>query len=389
MGRQARIQVTPALRRCKYLFDLVKRTTDEYVLVIDIERNVALLSPNLVQDFGLPAEIVEDFPGLWTPLVHPEERAQFRTSINAVMDKLNIFEHAMEYRVRDRKGNYVWIRSRGRVGAINSDGSQRNYVWIRSRGRVGAINSDGSQPIFVSMIQRMGQRNQADDVTGLLNKYQFEHNIKVALSAYRITGVGGAVMVVGIDNFKIVNETFNRMMGDVVLRSVAQAIAELLPEELTLFKLDGDEFGIIYPEADTTTMTTLYSGIQKSLTRPIDLEGHPYFCTVSAGTAFYPQAGKDYLVLHKHAEAAMDLAKRDGKNRNCIFSRDQYNRWVRSISMRDSLRESVERGCTDFSLFYQPQVDAHTRELIGAEALLRWRPRVSASNGASACPVSA
>lgn len=352
MGRQARIQVTPALRRCKYLFDLVKRTTDEYVLVIDIERNVALLSPNLVQDFGLPAEIVEDFPGLWTPLVHPEERAQFRTSINAVMDKLNIFEHAMEYRVRDRKGNYVWIRSRGRVGAINSD---------------------GSQPIFVSMIQRMGQRNQADDVTGLLNKYQFEHNIKVALSAYRITGVGGAVMVVGIDNFKIVNETFNRMMGDVVLRSVAQAIGELLPEELTLFKLDGDEFGIIYPEADTTTMTTLYSGIQKALTRPIDLEGHPYFCTVSAGTAFYPQAGKDYLVLHKHAEAAMDLAKRDGKNRNCIFSRDQYNRWVRSISMRDSLRESVERGCTDFSLFYQPQVDAHTRELIGAEALLRWR----------------
>ena len=184
MGRQARIQVTPSLRRCKYLFDLVKRTTDEYVLVIDIERNVALLSPNLVQDFGLPAEIVEDFPGLWTPLVHPEERAQFRTSINAVMDKLNIFEHAMEYRVRDRKGNYVWIRSRGRVGAINSD---------------------GSQPIFVSMIQRMGQRNQADDVTGLLNKYQFEHNIKVALSAYRITGVGGAVTDNGASGGGFVN----------------------------------------------------------------------------------------------------------------------------------------------------------------------------------------
>ena len=208
-GRTPRVQLSQTLKRCKNLFDLIKRTTDEYVLVIDIETNVALLSPNLVQDFDLPAEVVEDFLGLWSPLVHPDERAQLKTSLGAVMEKLNVFEHAMEYRVRDAKGNYVWIRSRGRVGAMSPD---------------------GRYPIFVSMIQRMGQRNQADDVTGLLNKYQFEHHIKMALSAYRITGVGGAVMVVGIDNFKIVNETFNRMMGDVVLRSVAQAIGELLPE---------------------------------------------------------------------------------------------------------------------------------------------------------------
>ena len=351
--RPKKVALSPALRRCKTLFDLIKRTTDEYVVLVDIEANIALLSANLVQDFDLPAEVVEDFLGLWTPLVHEDERAQLKTSLSAVMEKLNLFEHAMEYRVRDRKGNYVWLRSRGRVGSVLPD---------------------GKQPIFVSMMQRMGQRNQADDVTGLLNKYQFEHNIKMALSAYRITGVGGAVMVVGIDNFKIVNETFNRMMGDMVLRNVATTISSLLPEELTLFKLDGDEFGIIYPEADAGVITQLFSSIQKALTRPMDLDGHPYSCTVSAGTAFYPQAGKDYLVLHKHAEAAMDLAKRDGKNRNCLFSRDQYNRWVRSISMRDSLRESVERGCQhDFNLFYQPQVDAHTHELVGAEALLRWR----------------
>lgn len=352
-GRTPRVPLSQTLKRCKNLFDLIKRTTDEYVLIVDIETNVAMISPNLVQDFGLPAEVVEDFLGLWSPLVHPDERAQLKTSLGAVMEKLNVFEHAMEYRVRDAKGNYVWIRSRGRGGAMGPE---------------------GKYPIFVSMIQRMGQRNQADDVTGLLNKYQFEHNIKMALSAYRITGVGGAVMVVGIDNFKIVNETFNRMMGDVVLRNVANVIGALLPEELTLFKLDGDEYGIIYPEADTSIITQLFSSIQKALMRPMDLDGHPYYCTVSAGTAFYPQAGKDYLVLHKHAEAAMDLAKRDGKNRNCLFSRDQYNRWVRSISMRDNLRECVERGCQhDFNLFYQPQVDAHTHELVGAEALLRWR----------------
>ena len=352
MGKQGRAPISPLLRRCKLLFDLIKRTTDEYLVFVDIETRTALLSPNLVRDFGLPAEVVADFGAVWTPLVHPEERDQLAASLTAIMERLNVFEHAMEYRVRDRFGGYVWLRSHGRVGALGKD---------------------GAQPIFVSMIRRMANRNQADDITGLLNKYQFEHSLRVALSAYRITGQGGAVMVLGIDNFKIVNETFNRMLGDRVLKLVADVILALLPEELTLYKLDGDEYGILYPAADAETAQQLYENIQKALTQPFDIEGHRIFVTVSAGTVLYPQAGKDYLVLHKHAEAAMDLAKRDGKNRNCLFSKEQYNRWVRSITMRESLRASVEEGCSAFRLMYQPQVDARTRRLIGAEALLRWR----------------
>lgn len=352
MGKQGRASLSPLLRRCKAMFDLIKRTTDEYLVFVDIETRTALLSPNLVRDFGLPAEVVADFGAVWTPLVHPEERDQLAASLTAIMERLNVFEHAMEYRVRDRFGGYVWLRSRGRVGALGKD---------------------GAQPIFVSEIRRMANRNQADDITGLLNKYQFEHSLRVALSAYRITGQGGAVLVLGIDNFKIVNETFNRMFGDRVLKLVADVILALLPEELTLYKLDGDEYGIIYPMADAETAQRLYENVQKALTQPFDLDGHRIFLTVSAGTVLYPQAGKDYLVLHKHAEAAMDLAKRDGKNRNCLFSKEQYNRWVRSISMRDDLRASVEEGCSAFRLMYQPQVDARTRRLIGAEALLRWR----------------
>lgn len=346
-----RVPLSPTLKRFKFYFDLMKHTTDNYLFLTDMQENRVLLSPNLVQDFDLPAEVLENFDQYWLPLVHPEEHDAYLESIQAVIVKRTSQEHSIEYRVKNRKGEYVWIRCRGSIGN----------------------DREGKPYIFAGMMTRMAQRNRADEVTGLLNKYQFEHGVKSALAGYRATGEGGAVMVFGLDNFKLINETYNRVIGDQVLKQVARQIETVISPFLTLYKLDGDEFGLVYPQAGEQEVAELFATIQKCLSRPQEVDGHQYFTTVSAGTVFYPQSGKDYLVLHKHAEAAMDLAKRDGKNRNCMFSKEEYNRWVRSISMRDSLRESVEMGCRGFQLFYQPQVDANTRELIGAEALLRWQ----------------
>lgn len=351
MQKNNRASLSPLLRRYKFFFDLMKRTTDAYLFCADMQTNTVMVSPNLVQDFDLPGEVLYDFDQYWGPMIHPEERGPYMASMRAIMKSRNVYEHFLEYRVKNRKGEYVWIRCRGRVG----------------------LDKEGVPVVFTGMMTRMAQRNQADEVTGLLNKYQFEHGVKMALAGYRATEEGGAVILFGLDNFKIVNETYNRLVGDQVLRHVARTVESILPPMLTLYKLDGDVFAIIYPGAGEGDVQDIFTGIQRSLAQPQILDGHTYFCTVSGGTVFYPANGKDYLVLHKYAEAAMDIAKRDGKNRNCIFSKEEYNRWVRSISMRDNLRESVENGCTGFSLFFQPQVSAEDQCLIGAEALLRWK----------------
>ena len=351
MKKNNRIPLSPCLKRFKFYFDLLKKTTNDYLFFTDIQENIVMVSPNLVQDFDLPGEVMENFDQYWGPLVHPEEREEYAALAHNLEAAQCVFEHAAEYRVKSRKGEYVWIRCRGRVGA----------------------DREGRPSMFVGMMSRMAQRNQADEITGLLNKYQFEHAVKLALAEYRATGDGGAIMVFGLDNFKIVNETYNRLLGDQVLKRVARVIANVLPPALTLFKLDGDEFAVIYPGAGEKEVGEIFASVQSALSRPQDIDGHQYFCTASCGTVFYPTAGKDYLVLHKHAEAAMDIAKREGKNRNVLFSKEEYNRWVRSISMRDSLWESVENGCTGFSLFFQPQVSAVEQKIIGAEALLRWK----------------
>ena len=351
MKKNERIPLSPCLRRFKFFFDLLKQTTDNYLFFADMQEDLVIVSPNLVQDFDLPAEVMHDFDTYWAPLVHPEERSVYLAAIRGLMKTKSIFEHNMEYRVKTRQGEYAWIRCRGRVG----------------------MDREGNPSIFAGMMSRMAQRNQADEVTGLLNKYQFEHAVKLALGQYRATGEGGAILAFGLDNFKIVNETYNRVVGDIVLKRVGELIANVLPTPLTLFKLDGDQFAVIYPGASEQDVADIFASVQSTLSRPQDINGHQYFCTASCGTVFYPTAGKDYLVLHKHAEAAMDIAKREGKNRNVLFSKDQYNRWVRSISMRDSLWDSVENGCLGFSLYYQPQISAVDQKLIGAEALLRWK----------------
>ena len=351
MKKNERIPLSPCLRRFKFFFDLLKQTTDNYLFFADMQEDLVIVSPNLVQDFDLPAEVMHDFDTYWAPLVHPEERSVYLAAIRGLMKTKSIFEHNMEYRVKTRQGEYAWIRCRGRVG----------------------MDREGNPSIFAGMMSRMAQRNQADEVTGLLNKYQFEHAVKLALGQYRATGEGGAILALGLDNFKIVNETYNRVVGDIVLKRVGELIANVLPTPLTLFKLDGDQFAVIYPGASEQDVADIFASVQSTLSRPQDINGHQYFCTASCGTVFYPTAGKDYLVLHKHAEAAMDIAKHEGKNRNILFSKDQYNRWVRSISMRDSLWDSVENGCLGFSLYYQPQISAVDQKLIGAEALLRWK----------------
>ena len=338
------------LESIQQVFSLLGKCTDDYLFILDFEKDEFTISSNALKKFAFDTPHFDNAGSVIHKICYPDDREALLKSLEEIREG-RAAEHNMEYRVKTRKGEYVWISCRGRVG----------------------LDRDGNPYMFVGTMSRMAQRNQADEVTGLLNKYQFEHAVKMALAQYRATGEGGAIMVMGLDNFKIVNETYNRMTGDLVLKRVSDIIGNVIPSELTLFKLDGDEFALIYPGAKEQEVAEIFASVQSALSRPQDIEGHQYFCTASCGTVFYPEAGKDYLVLHKHAEAAMDIAKREGKNRNTIFSKEQYNRWVRSISMRDSIWESVENGCVGFSLFFQPQVSAGDQKLIGAEALLRWK----------------
>ena len=354
MRQKAKCAISPALKRIKFYFDLLKQTTDNYLFAMDMATKVAFLSPNYVTDFGLPAEslTLENFLRVWYPLIHPDDFPRVQVDLNEVLQERAKDNHDVEYRVKNRRGNYVWIRCRGKISAPPEAPEQL---------------------FFAGVIRRLAERNQADEVTGLLNVRAFFHEIKMSLGRAAEHGETGAVMVLGIDNFKMINEAHGIRFGNRVLQEIARRLELVLGEGRLLYRLDGDKFGVLFPQATVQTMDTMYQSMQTSLNRLHTLEGKKYFCTVSAGTVFYPEAAKDAQTLYKYAEAALDNAKRGGKNKNRFFSKGVYNRWNRSFSLRDDLWKSVRNGCEGFSLRYQPQIDAKTKQLIGAEALLRWQ----------------
>ena len=351
MKKTSRVALTPTLNRFKYLFDAFKSITDNYMFIIDLKTHTALVTPNFAVDFNLPGEVINNISDLWFPLIHQEEQPDYIMNFENTMLNHDPPEFITENRIKNRKGIYVWIRTRAKL----------------------SFDQEGKPILFLGIMTRMSTRNSADEVTGLLNKYQFEQEVKNALINCRENSIGGAVFLFGLDNFKMINEAYNRAVGDLLLRHVADTVSKLLPYSLKLFKLDGDTFAVVLPSAGESDINELFSNIQKALMNPVKINGRTFFCTISSGTVFYPQAGREYLVLHKHAEAAMDLAKREGKNRNIIFTKEQYNRWVRSMYMREYLRKSVENNCVDFELYFQPQVSTNSRRIIGSEALLRWR----------------
>lgn len=349
--KEKKKRLSPLLERIRFYFDVLEESSEAYYFVIDFSAGITLLSKRMAEDFNIGATVIGDLAAAWLPLVHPDDLERVKEIDDEIRhgdgskDRFNV-----EYRSKDKHGEYVWMRVCGKL--------------VR--------DADGNPHFFGGILNPLYRLNQADSVTGLLNKVQFEMAVNRVLKEQARSGIGGRIMLLGLDNFRAINESHNRFFGDAVLRMTARQLLNILPAGGMLYKLDSDEFGIILPGARMVQVTQVFNAIQTCMTRQQFIDGKPYFCTMSAGTVAYPEDGKEYYKLFKHAEAALVLAKRGGKNRNVILTPELYSRYVRTSAMREKLKACAENGCEGFQLFYQPQIEAKTKRLIGAEALLRW-----------------
>lgn len=211
-----------------------------------------------------------------------------------------------------------------------------------------------------------------DPLTNLPNRRLLSDRLQQAIDhAQRSPDEMVAVMVFDLDNFKTVNDSLGHNYGDELLRQVATIFQSQIRKEDTVSRQGGDEFTIILSGMkDTRKVVDIATGILSKLSEPINISGHQVVIGSSIGIAMYPADAEDREGLLRNADLAMYHAKDEGKNNFQFFMPAMNKQAHQRLVLENKLRHAIEQK--HFQLFYQPQMDLDTGEIIGTEALIRW-----------------
>ena len=243
------------------------------------------------------------------------------------------------------------------VAAIDADDGQRFVAFVRD--------------ISERKAQQEQLRYQAthDPLTKLPNRFLLEEKIQMALQ--EASGAETiAVMLLDLDRFKEINDALGHGTGDALLREVAARLAVPLPETATIARLGGDEFAVLLPTTNLERgLQTAWSLIE-SLRTPFEIDGLSLQVDTSLGITLYPDHGHDAESLLQRADVAMYVAKRK-RSSLAVYHPEQDFNSKRHLMLRADLRHAIHED--QLELYYQPKILAGVDQVIGAEALVRWK----------------
>jgi diguanylate cyclase (GGDEF)-like protein len=265
----------------------------------------------------------------------------------------------------------VLVQARLRTGGAE--------VWFELRLSHCAVPGDASALLAIgrdmsaqhATEQHLRHMATHDALTGLPNRVLLSDRIRMTISTARRAGQPFAIATIGIDGFKKVNDALGHPVGDAVLRLAAARLRKTLRDSDTLARVGGDEFVAVLPGTASADQVRLVTGrLLAALQAPFEVDSHVIYLGSSIGVSIYPLHAEDEVRLLALADTAMSHAKHTGKARCVVYSARTEGPPEHDISLEAAMFQAVREG--EFLLYYQPIVDAATRQIQGFETLMRW-----------------
>ncbi|TMH80930.1 MAG: EAL domain-containing protein [Betaproteobacteria bacterium] len=280
----------------------------------------------------------------------------------------------------EREGTPVASRAgvwNGETAILGADGTEIPVSQV-----IIAHRRPGGEMRFFSTIARDIRERKAyearlqylvnyDPLTGLPNRDLLGDRTLQAVAHARRAGRPAALLVLNLDRFKLVNESYSRGAGDTLLRMVADRLKSAVREGDTVARLGGDAFAVLATDlARPDDVLAVARKIREAMHSPFWLEGRDLHVTLSTGASVYPRDGEEFDMLLRNADAAMHRVKADGRNGFQFYAATMTRQAALRVELENELRLALEKN--QLEMHYQPQVVLANGRIVGVEALMRW-----------------
>ena len=209
-----------------------------------------------------------------------------------------------------------------------------------------------------------------DPLTGLPNRSKLMQDLRLILNRAKLDNSNFAVLFLDLDHFKNINDSLGHNIGDLLLKAVADRLQSAVRESDFVARLGGDEFTVILENVEgPEAIGTIAQNICSSLSNPFVFIQQKMFVTASVGISVYPDDGDDVNALLKHADLAMFSAKKS-RNNYSFYQQGMEDQVARRLELEQELRHAISHE--QLVLYYQPQVDLKSNQVVAAETLIRW-----------------
>ena len=317
-----------------------------YVFLCNMKYNYSRWSRNAVDYFSLPGEYMENAGSIWEQHIHPDDLTIYRKSIEDIFEgKRN--EHDMQYRAKDRNGNYVVCTCRG--------------VVVRYE--------DGTPRYFGGVIRNHGLYGNVDSLTGLRNQYGFFEDLKSHLYRSRER----CITMLSIGRFTEINEMYGYHFGNRVLQKFARYLQDSVKDAGSIYRLDGTKFAVVNHSDSITEIEKKYDALRQYLRKGISVDGNFLIPQLNCGLLHLDNFDIDDMTIYACLNFAHGESKLHRQGDLVVFRNELTSEGKDRLEKMQAIRNSIAKDYHGFYLLYQPVVDAHSEMLLGAEALLRWR----------------